>query len=391
MRRRRFLGGCGVAGLGIAAGVPARADAGEWALPGRFVRPELASDEGGLWALMDREETRLRRSPLLMADASLRDYLQGIVCRLGGEHCADVRVYPVRTPWFNASMAPNGMVQIWSGLLLRVDNEAQLAAVIGHELAHYLQRHSIERLRDTRGRSAANLVFAMLGGVGLLAQLANMAGMAHYSREHESEADRIGLLLVQRAGYDPREAAKVWTQLRAELAAGAGGDPSRRSVLFASHPPSDEREKALTEAAAALPPGGELGRDALERVRAPHMSTLIADELQRGQYDETLVLLDRLLRDKPAQAELLYARGEARRLRGSPGDAEQATADLQACAALTDAPAAVHRSLGFVAQQRGDAALAKSSFERYIALSPDAADAALIRSYLGDLSVASPS
>ena len=54
----------------------------------------------------------------------------------------------VRTPYFNASMAPNGMMQVWSGLLLRVDNEAQLAAVLGHEIGHYLARHSVERLRD---------------------------------------------------------------------------------------------------------------------------------------------------------------------------------------------------------------------------------------------------
>ena len=155
MRRRRFVGGCGAAGLGMMAAASALAEVGEWPMPARFSRPDLASDEGGLWALMDRDETRLRRSPLLMADASLRDYLQGVVCRLGGEHCADVRVYPMRTPWFNASMAPNGMVQVWSGLLLRVDNEAQLAAVLAHELAHYLQRHSVERLRDARGRSAA--------------------------------------------------------------------------------------------------------------------------------------------------------------------------------------------------------------------------------------------
>ena len=84
MRRRRFLGGCAVTGLGLVAGGPSRAEGADWALPGRFSRPELASDEGGLWALMDREETRVRRSPLLMADAPLRDYLQGIVCRLGG-------------------------------------------------------------------------------------------------------------------------------------------------------------------------------------------------------------------------------------------------------------------------------------------------------------------
>ena len=67
---------------------------------------------------------------------------------------AHTQVHLVRTPLFNASMAPNGMMQVWTGLLLRVDDEAQLAAVLGHEFGHYLARHSTERLRDAKSRSA---------------------------------------------------------------------------------------------------------------------------------------------------------------------------------------------------------------------------------------------
>ena len=81
-------------------------------------------------------------------DLKLHAYVEDIACRLGASHCPDIRVHIVRTPWFNASMAPNGMMQVWSGLLLRADNEAQLAAVLGHEIGHYISRHSVERLRD---------------------------------------------------------------------------------------------------------------------------------------------------------------------------------------------------------------------------------------------------
>ena len=112
------------------AAVGAKAQEQPWAPPGRLPRPELSTDEGGLWGIMDREERNLRRSPFLIRDRKLNDYVQGIACRLAGDHCPDVRVYLVNTPLFNASMAPNGMMQVWSGLLLRVENEAQLAAVI---------------------------------------------------------------------------------------------------------------------------------------------------------------------------------------------------------------------------------------------------------------------
>ena len=101
-------------------------------------RPNCTGDEGGLWAMMDREETRLRRSPFRMRNVELDKYLSGIACQLAADHCPDIRVYAMRTPYFNASMAPNGMLQIWSGLLLRMENEAQLAAIVAHEIGHYV-------------------------------------------------------------------------------------------------------------------------------------------------------------------------------------------------------------------------------------------------------------
>ena len=160
MRRRLWLRGA-CAHCAVLAGA-VFAQQAEWSPPTRFVRPDLATDEGGLWAMMDREETRLRRSPFRMRDEALARYLQEVVCRLGGDHCPDMRVYAVRTPYFNASMAPNGMMQVWSGLLLRMDNEAQLAAVLGHEIGHFLQRHSVERFAfySVPSMQGANVAYA---------------------------------------------------------------------------------------------------------------------------------------------------------------------------------------------------------------------------------------
>ena len=104
MKRRRFLAGCASCAA-IYAGVARAQD--KWELPGRFSRPDPATDEGGLWSMMDREETKLRRSPFALRDAKLQAYIQDIACRLGAAHCPDVRVHLVRTPLFNASMAPN--------------------------------------------------------------------------------------------------------------------------------------------------------------------------------------------------------------------------------------------------------------------------------------------
>jgi predicted Zn-dependent protease len=289
----------------------------------------------------------------------------------------------MRTPFFNASMAPNGMMQVWSGLLLRVDNEAQLAAVLGHETGHYLQRHAVERLRDAKSRSAFGLFMAPLGLVGLGIQLANLAGGMGYSRDQEREADRIGLLLMHRAGYDPREAAVVWTNLITEVSAGAG-DPAKRSPLFASHPASQERADTLASLAAAMPPGGEVGEAAFRQQMAPLQPLLIEDEIQRAQYGESLVLFTRLIARAPKRADLLAARGEVYRLRGAAGDSEAGLADLQQAIALDDVPPRAWRSLGYLQQKRQQAVEARGAFARYVELAPDAPDVDMIKTYLSE-------
>ncbi|MBX3607097.1 MAG: M48 family metallopeptidase [Piscinibacter sp.] len=386
MKRRQLLAaGCAhCAALGLLGAGRAAAQAGgvEWAMPQRFARPEIASDEGGLWAMMDREETRLRRSPFVMRDPALRQYLQGIACKLGGSHCQDTRVYPVRTPFFNASMAPNGMMQVWSGLLLRVENEAQLAGVIGHELGHYLQRHLLERLRDLKARSAFGAFMSMFGLAGLVVQMASLAGAFAFSRDHEREADRIGLALMRQAGYDPREAAKVWANLLDEMKATPGGDPSKTSPLFATHPASEERSQTL----AALAEGGSgfLGEAEYVARIAPFLTDLLDDELARGQHGETLILLDRMVARRPEGSDLLFYRAETRRLRDAEGDADAALADLHAAIRIGGEPARSHRALGYIHRQRGQTDEARAAFTRYVERAPGAPDVDLIRSYLAE-------
>ena len=383
MKRRQLLAvGCAqCTGLWAGAAFAQRTPPSEWAAPERFAKPDVTTDEGGLWAMMDREETKLRRSPFAMRDAKLRDYLQGIACKLGGNHCPDVRVYPVRTPHFNASMAPNGMMQVWSGLLLRVDNEAQLASVLGHEIGHYMRRHTLERLRDVKARAAFMTFLAAFGAVGAIGQLATMAGAMSFSRDQERDADSIGITLMREAGYDPREASKVWDNLRAELAGAPGGDPTKNSVFFATHPPSVERSETLARLAENAS-GGFKGDAELTDQLAGFQFDLLEDEMKRGQYGETVLLLNRMVARSPQRADLLYFRGETRRLRDKDSDLNDALTDLRAAIALDKPPAQAHRSLGFVHQKMNQKSEAQAEFSRYVELLPQAPDVELIRSYI---------
>lgn len=349
----------------------------------RLQRPALDSDEGGLWASMDRAEVQIRRSPFLVRDSGVTAYLRELINRLAGEHGPDIRVYLERTPLFNATMAPNGMMTIWTGLLLRTENEAQLAAVLGHEIGHFVERHSLQRLRDLKSRAAFAQFLGLFGAVGAIGQIGMLAGLFAFSREHESQADRIGVALMKQAGYDPAQAAVIWDNLLAELKVTGGEEVGRRSPMFATHPAVENRRDTLL--ALAGDAGGATRSSDFHSAIGRHRLTWLQDEIRRGQYEESLALFDRLLTQRPADAELRFARGEVYRVRSAADDLPRALDELSGATQLVGAPGIAFRSLGLVHKQRGDGAAASAAFTRYLEISPDAADAALVRSYVQEM------
>ena len=180
----------------------------------------------------------------------MNQYVYDVKCRLAQQYCDDIRVYIMRQPYFNASMYPNGVMVIWSGLLLRVDNEDQLAAVIGHEIGHYLRRHSLDRYIDQKEKSDLATVLSLgfaIAGIGIVGSLTDYmlyASMFAHQREHEHEADQYGVQLMRDAGYKIEEASKVWDSIikedQADKDNSGGGVP-----FFASHPSPIDRFERL--------------------------------------------------------------------------------------------------------------------------------------------------
>jgi predicted Zn-dependent protease len=275
------------------------------------------------------------------------------------------------------------MMQVWSGLLLRMENEAQLAAVLSHEIGHYLRRHSLERLRDIKSRTAFGQIIGLFGILGLMGQLATLAGALAFSRDHEREADRIGLQLLQRHGYLPLEASRVWQNLIDELRAIPDNDPTQNSVLFATHPGVDERAQALSELAAGM--GGDT-REAEYRAQiAPLRQGLLEDELKRGRLPESVALLNRMIARESDSAELLHFRGEARRLSGAEAELPLALDDFQAALKAPKPLPLTQRSLGYLYRTLQQPAAARAAWTEYLAQAPNAPDAALIKQTLTEL------
>jgi predicted Zn-dependent protease len=362
------------------------------ARPGQ--RPAAGSDEDELWYAMERAERELQQHPTLVRDPALNDYVRGVACRVAAEHCGDMRVYIVEQPWFNASMSPNGMMIVWTGALLRFQDEAELALVLGHEFAHFRQRHSLQQWRRAKRSSAFLGSFGLLawgGGAGAAGYLANILGTAsmyQFSRDAEREADRIGFAVATAQGYDAHAGARLWQRMKDEEDARRYGKPV---PVFASHPKTEERLEDVREAAEASGQAtGESGREAYRAVVRPFLAHWLELELSRRMYDSSVrVITDLRAQAEPElQATYAFFEGEAYRRRAGEGDLARAHALYAEAIALPDPPAAAFREHGLALRADGRRELAAATLARYLELAPNAEDAAFVRHYLDELEAA---
>jgi predicted Zn-dependent protease len=346
-------------------------------------RPQASTDEAGLWLRMDRAEREIAVSPHRIRDAALDDYVKGIICRVAGDHCADMRVYVMRRPFFNASMAPNGMMLVWSGALLRLENEAQLAAVAAHEAGHFIERHSLENYRRLKNNADAAMFFGMI--VPVFPVLMAVADLMSFSRSQELHADTIGLQRMAEAGYAPGEAVRVWENELAERDA----DPKKedREPFLRTHPAIEERLAGISDTAKFLTKPGQTLRAEEYRTRIrPIREGLLEDEVQLRKPERTLVLLDRLSKAEPQSADLRHYRGEVLRLRGASGDADLARTAYNGAIAIDPDYARTWRGLGMLERSAGNDTAARAAFTKYLELNPEASDGAFLQAYLAQTS-----
>lgn len=365
--------------LAAAAGAPPAAAPGQPPAPG--------SVEAELRYATDRAERELREHPLRVRDAALEAYVHDVACRVAGDYCGELRVYVVEQPWFNASMAPNGMMVVWTGTLLRCRDEAELAVVLGHEFAHFRQRHSLAQWRKAKRTSAFLGTFGLVAwgagaaAAGPAASLLGAASIYGLSRDAEREADAIGLAAAVAQGYDAGAAPRLWRRMQAEEDARRYGKPL---PVFATHPRTAERLADVSAAAARLPVGGETGRDRHKSAVAPHLARWLRGELSRRMYDTSVQVIGDLLADAPREQEALlaYYLSEAHRRRAAPGDAARAQALLARSLALPDPPAEAWRDHGLALHGAGRNGEAEAALRRYLELAPDADDAEFITATL---------
>lgn len=350
-------------------------------------------DEIGLWREMDEDERVLAQSELVIRDEALNAYVRQVLCAtVGQDRCGAVRIYILRTPLANASMTPNGVMRIYSGFLLRMQSEAQLAMMLGHEFGHFEARHGLAKFKALRSGTdtlAWALVLANLSpSYGSLrtfrnTELAIYGSLFRYSRETEREADGLAIAYLNASTMRPQEAAQVWRNLmrEAEASALAKGlkKPRFDSIAFsASHPPEAERAGYLAKMARPDAATRDDGADRYRAALAPWLGTFLDDQIKLNDFGASEYLIAALA-ERGWTAQLWHARGELYRMRGAPRDLANAAQFYAQAVALDPAHAEAQRGLGLSLLKTGQPVAAMAALRGYLALKPDASDAKLIQ------------
>jgi len=387
------------------------------------------ADERQLWAKADKEAEKIEKVNKLYDDPLLEEYLAKIADRLIPDEVKAAggpgfRFAVFKDPSLNAFTLPNGRVFVHTGLLARLENEAQLAAILGHELTHVTHRHSLKAFRDERNKRlffgvagiAASIGVAVAAGdqarrgnpvsaevlrqtgnvlLGLGLTLAYAASVTGHHRDLEREADDEGMARLVKAGYDPKEAPKVFELLRKDY----GDRGPIETFFFGSHPRLAERIETTTHllqtryAAEAV----EANRIVDTPEFALRLRTVVREnallDLRAGRFNLAKAQLDRVLALTPRDptAQLYYGdlyRLQAQRAKDALDKQRLAGLAIERyaeAAALDPGFAEPFRQLGLLYYQQGELGQARDAFQKYLALKPDAPDARRIREYLLEL------
>lgn len=321
-------------------------------------------------ALSPREEQRIgeeltaavRRAGAMLEDAPLEDYLN----RIGHDIVAHAdttqrfNFFWVNDTRINAFAAPGGAVGVNIGLILNTHNESEFASVLAHEVSHVTQRHGARSV-ESRGKMSVPMAVAMVGAI--LAGLANpQAGQAaiaavtagsqqlglNFTRANEKEADRIGIQVLARAGFEPRAMAEFFERLQM---ANRYNDPAAIPEYLRTHPVTLNRVAESRSLAARYPPvrlrderefhlmrartqaySAERPEDALVHFETALREGKHGDELaarygytialmRSGDFDRARVQAERLVREHPKRSDFGLERMEIERRAGRRDEA----------------------------------------------------------------------
>ncbi len=327
--------------------------------------PRIEPDEQALWERAGKALETAREKKIVFTNESLETYLLGILARLTPvlpEDGPEFRIFVMEDVADNAYALPDGTILVSLPLLVTFDNEAQLAFVFSHEILHVTRRHSLLAARYRA--SSDSLVERM-----------------RFSRRREAEADRGAVALMEKAGYDVREAAPALKHVFRE-----DHDKEDFNLDWSSHDDPASRladlERLLRRTAN---PGGRIEREAFERGMDACRLRAAEIELEADRIAAAAALVDLHLERLPdsGRAYALRARITAEQDSGNRLS-ERVGEDLHRAAELGPNDPDALRALGLFLRDTGELDRSREMLRRYLDARPGAFDRRLIERYVGD-------
>lgn len=357
-------------------------------------RYQQLPDEKRIWIKSEQEQQVLADSEMEFDNKKLSTYINDIamaVLPVDAGKKIKVEIVIINNPYSNAFAYANGKVYVHTGILARMENEAQLATLLGHEMTHVTHRHQVRERRSIRNKAAGMASFrATLGSIPLvgelssaLGELGTMAAVSGYSKDLETEADDIGLEWMMAAGYDPNEAPKLFEHLMKEMKEEGGDEP----FFFGSHPKLKNRHANYTSALKKLgaKAKGKKNQKRFEKAIAQAIYETARLDLQAGRFVKSENGIKRYLKIYPNSSKAHYLLGEVCRQRNEEGDYEIAIKHLSRASKLNNKHADSFRSLGLVYMNKNKNKAARKAFQSYLKRAPHAEDRGFIKEYIHSL------
>lgn len=334
-----------------------------------------------VWLQADEFDEQLHHQGPVYSAPELTQYLNDVALKLYPEFEGKIRIFVLQHPSFNAFALPNGSIYMHTGLLAKLENEAELAVVLAHEIAHFVHRHGLKQTNNIKVMSAISLGVAVATGIPMLAEVLAASSVYGYSRDLEREADREGYDRLISKGYDANQASRVFEKMLAEIKALDIDEP----VFFSSHPKLQERIDSFNALAEKQKTRGILNQKIYKEKIAPLYALNLQDELEHQQYKKVIYWLEHS--NSPYQQVNTYNfyLAEAYMLRADEGDEEKALNHYKQCLLKKPDFAPAYQALGKYHYQRNEFSEAREYFTRYLELHPNATDRGYVHQYLNKM------
>lgn len=364
---------------------------------GRGSALQMYEDETRMWKRSKEMQEIIDKSGYIYEDEALGEYITSVLHKLIGDiaeaNNLDLKVGIIKDPFFNAFSLPDGVIYIHTGLLANSENEAQLAAVLGHEASHFLLRHSLREHRSTMNKTAFFNVVNMTVGTaacvvagaagallaGVLGKYGLNASIFGYSRQMEREADENAFKLIKEAGYNPHEAKKFLETL-AEMTEGEDKIP----YFYSTHPRIKERietfEELIKESGS---PAEGINNAAIYNSMVKNL-ILENAELDMKRKNGLKSARRQIARYNNMYADDFKAYYLLGKLNALEGNKEEAEERLKKSIELVPDFAESHKELGLLYYKDDKKQDARAEFEKYLALEPQAKDAEYVRGYMNE-------